>query len=331
MTGEILAKACQNQLPLAQTALSNSYYYDSLPLCVIDAVFSIGVRYTSVQNVVKHYCNKCGLRQYNLQQDTLGDSHTISQFIQKIEYLGVEQSADQLFCNHQRTSTRNGILKAEAALQFAKVLQRDQVECLSDYRTKGLSTAAQKEIRLIPGQKSGLSLRYFQMLAGDDTQAKPDRHVLRFLNAVLGQPVSVQQAYELLVEAVDCLHPAYPHLTVRLLDYTIWNFMAHGGAVQQTQAQTNMLVRDQSPEIIEEAWNPSINGDIAKEEHLHRLDQRLMEALTEYQEKKSLEKLADLLDVMHAAVQARGWTWEELEQIRTAKAAKQGGFLKKTC
>lgn len=232
MTGETLAKACQNQLPLAQTTLSNSYYYDSLPLCVIDAVFSIGVRYTSVQNVVKHYCNKCGLRQYNLQQDALGDTHTISQFIQKIADLGVEQSADQLFCNHQRTSTRNGILKAEAALQFAKVLQRDQVECLSDYRTKGLSTAAQKEIRLIPGQKSGLSLRYFQMLAGDDTQAKPDRHVLRFLNAVLGQPVSVQQAYELLVEAVDYLHPDYPHLTVRLLDYTIWNFMAHGGSVQ---------------------------------------------------------------------------------------------------
>lgn len=234
MAGEILAKACQNQLPLAQTVLSNSYYYDSLPLCVIDAVFSIGVRYTSVQNVVKHYCNRCGLRQYNLQQDALGDAHTISQFIQKIVDLGVEQSADQLFCNHQRTSTRNGILKAEAALQFAKVLQRDQVECLSDYRAKGLSTAAQKEILLIPGQKSGLSLRYFQMLAGDDTQAKPDRHVLRFLNAVLGQPVSVQQAYELLVEAVDCLHPSYPHLTVRLLDYTIWNFMAHDGSVQQS-------------------------------------------------------------------------------------------------
>ena len=120
MTGEILAKVCQNQLPLAQTALSNSYYYDSLPLCVIDAVFSIGVRYTSVQNVAKHYCNRCGLRQYNLQQDALGDAHTISQFIQKITELGVEQSADQLFCNHQRTSTRNGILKAEAALQFAK-------------------------------------------------------------------------------------------------------------------------------------------------------------------------------------------------------------------
>ena len=63
------------------------------------------------------------------------------------------------------------------------------------------------------------------MLAGDDTQAKPDRHVLRFLNAVSGETVSVQQAYELLTDVVKYLKPVYPHLTVRLLDYTIWNYI----------------------------------------------------------------------------------------------------------
>ena len=51
--------------------------------------------------------------------------------------------------------------------------------------------------------------------------------------------------------------------------------------------------------------------------------------LHDYQESKSLEELADLLEVMQAVVKARGWTLEELEQVRVEKAAKRGGFEKK--
>ena len=51
-----LCVACESIFDLASAALSPSYYYDSLPYCIIDAVFSIGVRYTSTQNVVKSYC-----------------------------------------------------------------------------------------------------------------------------------------------------------------------------------------------------------------------------------------------------------------------------------
>lgn len=329
MNAEILAEACKQQLPLAHTTLSQSYYYDSLPLCVIDAVFSIGVRYTSVQNVVQHYCDRYGLRQYNLQRDALGDTHTISELIAHITEYGVAKSADVLFCNHQRTSSRNGILKAEAVLRFTEVLQRYQIERLSDYRANGLCSDAEKEILAIPGQKSGLALRYFHMLAGDDTQAKPDRHVLRFLNNVLGQTVSVQQAYVLLTEAVERLQHAYPHLTVRLLDYTIWNHMAHGGTAQRMQFQYHKLVRDRIPEIIEESGKTCVYEILSDTDYLRLLDEKLQEELAEYQESKSLEELADLLEVMQAVVKARGWTLKELERVRADKAAKRGGFEKK--
>ena len=53
------------------------------------------------------------------------------------------------------------------------------------------------------------------------------------------------------------------------------------------------------------------------------------EELAEYQESKSLEELADLFEVMQAVVKARGWTMEELEQLRAKKAAERGGFEKK--
>ena len=45
-----LALACERLFDLNTLTLSESYYYASLPLCVIDAVFSIGVKYTGTQN-----------------------------------------------------------------------------------------------------------------------------------------------------------------------------------------------------------------------------------------------------------------------------------------
>ena len=56
------------------------------------------------------------------------------------------------------------------------------------------------------------------------------------------------------------------------------------------------------------------------------MDEKLSEELAEYQESKSLEELADLLEVMAAVVKARGYSWEELERIRARKREKRGGF-----
>src|SRR5205085_11775930 len=49
-------------LPLATAALDAEYHYQSLPLCVIDAVFSIGVKYSGTRRVVARYCEFTGQR-----------------------------------------------------------------------------------------------------------------------------------------------------------------------------------------------------------------------------------------------------------------------------
>ena len=59
------------------------------------------------------------------------------------------------------------------------------------------------------------------------------------------------------------------------------------------------------------------------------LDAKLGEELVEYQESKSLEELADLLEVMDAVVKARGYTWEQLTDIRKKKKKERGGFEKR--
>ena len=89
------------------------------------------------------------------------------------------------------------------------------------------------------------------------------------------------------------------------------------------------LVRDRIPEIIEADGKTCICETLSHEDYLRLLDEKLNEELAEYQASKSLEELADLLEVMQAVVKARGWTEEELEQVRADKAAKRGGFEKK--
>lgn len=89
------------------------------------------------------------------------------------------------------------------------------------------------------------------------------------------------------------------------------------------------LVRDHIPEIIEKDGKTCICETLSQEQYIAMLDAKLNEELAEYQESKSLEELADLLEVMGAVVKARGYTWEQLTTIRKKKRAERGGFDKR--
>lgn len=91
----------------------------------------------------------------------------------------------------------------------------------------------------------------------------------------------------------------------------------------------NKLIRDNIPEIIETAGKQCIVEVMNKEEYIDALDCKLTEELMEYQEDKSLEELADLLEVMYAVAVARGYSVEELESVRKEKAEKRGRFEKR--
>ena len=89
------------------------------------------------------------------------------------------------------------------------------------------------------------------------------------------------------------------------------------------------LVRDRIPEIIEQAGQKCVCSVLSDEDYLKMLDGKLNEELAEYQESKSMEELADLLEVVRAVALARGSSPEEVEEIRRMKAEKRGGFEKK--
>jgi hypothetical protein len=221
-----VADLCRRRLELGPDArLGREYFYASLPLCVIDAVFSINTRYAAVENDVGRVCERLGLARFAAVSGVhpaRSAQLSISEFLGRVETSTIDELASQLFGNRQRTSTRNGILKADAVLRFARVLQAGRVEHLQD--TVGLGERADVEagVRRIAGQSSGLSWRYFLMLSGDDTRVKPDRMIRRFLARALGREPALDDAQVLLERVVAALRPECPALTPRLLDHLIW-------------------------------------------------------------------------------------------------------------
>lgn len=90
------------------------------------------------------------------------------------------------------------------------------------------------------------------------------------------------------------------------------------------------LVRDRIPEIIEASGKICKIELLTDAEYLRMLDAKLDEELAEYHKDQNIEELADLMEVIYAAAVARGYTLEQLEQVRAEKAAKRGGFRHKT-
>ena len=91
----------------------------------------------------------------------------------------------------------------------------------------------------------------------------------------------------------------------------------------------NKLVRDRIPEIIESSGKTCSTEILSPEDYLRMIDAKLDEEPAEYHKDQNIEELADLLEVIHAAAIARGYTLEDLEQIRAEKAARRGGFEKR--
>ena len=88
----------------------------------------------------------------------------------------------------------------------------------------------------------------------------------------------------------------------------------------------NKLVRDKIPEIIQKAGKTPVTHILSEEEYMTELDKKLNEECAEYQADKSIEELADMLEVMYAIAEARGWSVSELEAVRREKAEKRGAF-----
>ena len=91
----------------------------------------------------------------------------------------------------------------------------------------------------------------------------------------------------------------------------------------------NKLVRDKIPELIEADGKMCTIETLSDDRYLDMIDAKLDEELAEYHKDKSIDELADLIEVIYAAVLARGYSLEELERVRKEKVRSRGAFINK--
>lgn len=222
---EQVSEHCKSVLNLADAHQVDEFQYGSLPLCVIDTVFSIGVRYSSTEKVVERFCAYFDIPRLSKSGvPAVSQQMSIGEFCASYESIGVEGMARDVYRNWQRTSTRNGLLKSEAALRFGEVLYNHGVNYFQDVERILGEPTFEADIQAIPGQRSGISLRYFYMLAGSSEYIKPDRMVERFVRAAIGRTLGVSELHTILLAVCKNLTEEYPRLTPRALDHVIWSY-----------------------------------------------------------------------------------------------------------
>ena len=85
-------------------------------------------------------------------------------------------------------------------------------------------------------------------------------------------------------------------------------------------------VRDKIPDIIKKSGNSCNVKKLSNDEFLPELEKKLREEVEEYLESKSVEELADTIEVIYRIAELKGTSKEKLEMLREEKASKRGKF-----
>jgi len=226
-----LTMSIERDLVLDTIVLGKEYDYASLAHCFIDAIFSMGIKYPSVTNVITRWCAKS---RWECYRSAHSSEHTVTEYLAAVHSYSDQELAQTVFNNRCRTSRYDkGILKASSTRLFAGVLQHYGIDTIADMRRHLENPALDEALMMLPGQTSGICLRYFKMLAGGENFIKPDRWICRYVAAQTGETtahkgqrtpeVSPARAEALLLAAIAELQKTHPTITPRLVDYAIWS------------------------------------------------------------------------------------------------------------
>ncbi len=226
-TIKLVTNYCVKNLDFTCVDNGWDYYYSSMPLCVIDSVFSIGVRYGGVINTINNVTNFYNINRRALRKHVLPDIKnqlSTSDFINKLSKNKTEELINKVFNNRQRTSSKNGITKVEAVIKFLHVLKDFNVEYYQDIKRLIHNESFEFCIKRIPGQKSGICLNYFFMLTGSSDIIKPDRRIIRFLYNITNKKFNLSDCQKLVIKVADELNKRKYKITPQRLDSLMWNY-----------------------------------------------------------------------------------------------------------
>jgi len=186
LTGEQLEKLVEKCDRFKEFRVPPDYgYRDSLALCLVDAVQSLGVTYTSVRKVVRAY------ETYRKAEKGKPETDGTTELLKTFSDLGGAETWAEKIGNDNKTSSHAGApIKAEAIRQAAELLNANEITDTNLLReaaeNDALGDIASKWL-LIPGQSGCTAWTYLLMLAGVPG-VKPDRMIVRFVADALELP-----------------------------------------------------------------------------------------------------------------------------------------------
>ncbi len=89
------------------------------------------------------------------------------------------------------------------------------------------------------------------------------------------------------------------------------------------------LVRDKIPEIIRQKGGQPVWHVAAEAEYWPKLKEKLQEEVNEFMKGENIEEIADLLEVLEAICECKNFDQEQVQKIKTRKAAERGAFKNK--
>ena len=194
-------------------------YRSSLALCVMDSIWSIGIRYQTVEMVLNRYLKARGYAGLKESQSCLDGPRALLEWVEALSMPGgtpaeVFSGAVQ---NKNRTSSVNGILKAEAVLQACFLLKSMGIDSPKDLLAQS-DVVEPLWCSEVKGQASGISWRYLLMLSGQ-SGVKPDRWIISFMQRMgVGAGMSPKDFVQTIVAGIG-----QEDIDATAVDHRIWS------------------------------------------------------------------------------------------------------------
>jgi len=89
------------------------------------------------------------------------------------------------------------------------------------------------------------------------------------------------------------------------------------------------LVRDKIPDRIKNDHCVPITHIASEEEYWKGLKEKLQEEIKEFCDDESMEEMSDILEVIYAMCDFKGFDRKDLEELRKKKVQERGAFKKR--
>lgn len=190
-------------------------HYNSLPLCIMDDVYSLRANYNTVIKLIGNYSEAF------LNGDRYVAGHTLKEFVNNIDKVGDFYEFTRKYIGFFNKSC--GRLKIELCYELAKKLIDIGVNTLEDFQNYKNKFVLECTIRSVKGLADA-AVQYLFMLIGDTSQVKVDTHVMKSVRDSLGRVLSISETQTLYALAVEMMQDKHPGLTVSRLDNIVWTY-----------------------------------------------------------------------------------------------------------